>query len=914
MASDNKQSVMSRFKFLLSTTALGIYLTAAFSATAFFYYQARQNPNEIKDGVFRFLNDVDQKSIDYRLVFRGPRPPDPNVGVLAVDDRSIGLVGRWPWPRDVIAKAMKAAIDGGAKVIATDIVWSEASDRPEVRFASELGQKLALNEKTITDINGILDAADSDKIFSNFIKEYQSKIVLGNFYENPMRVHENNLPIRATPCIDMAFKNSMLDKMLESQEHPFAVIDDREINLDPKIVDTYATQKMDSIEEEIKAANPAPANDSENRQLMQKMLTEKLNFCGRSFFNTSGENVDEVAKALSENWEAFKDELFNGKLPAASFDEWVHILDERTLRNAIPETINWTLNIPAIAVNGTNHGYFNASLDTDGTIRRSLLVTRTGSRYLPSIGLLAYLVAKNYNAEIEVKQLPKNADARGIYQFRLNNNEGELVGTIPTDNEGYLMINYAGRRNSIPHASVADLLNEKKTTILVTQTEKDASGGWSSREREIPKAQFLKDKILVLGATAIAVFDLRVSPFDENFPGVETHANTIDNLLRKDFLFHNSEEDLKMPVAMLALGVVLSGAISYSGALLGLILSLAAFVAVAAFDRYVLFSHGVVVSIAFPMFQCLFTYSALTFYKYLTEERSKKELRQTFSKYVSPQIVEELLRDPKNLELGGRKEKITVFFSDVRGFTTFSEKLDPKDLSDLLNSYLTPMTDLVFANRGTLDKYMGDAIMAFFGAPVPMADHAKWAARCALQNLERLAVLNQELAAKNMDPIDIGIGLNSGECSVGNMGSQTVRNYTVMGDTVNLASRLEGINKEYGTHIIISEFTFEEIKDTFTCREVDWVRVKGKNKPVRIFELVSEGAPSKEKLLSIEYFNSGYQKYHKAEFAGAIGDFRKALEVFPADKPAALYIDRCQDLIDEPPPSNWDGVFVMKTK
>jgi adenylate cyclase len=305
---------------------------------------------------------------------------------------------------------------------------------------------------------------------------------------------------------------------------------------------------------------------------------------------------------------------------------------------------------------------------------------------------------------------------------------------------------------------------------------------------------------------------------------------------------------------------------------------------------------------------------ALTFYKYFTEERSKKELRQTFSKYVSPQIVEEVLKDPKNLELGGRKEHVTVFFSDVRGFTTISEKLDPRALSDLLNSYLTPMTDLVFKNKGTLDKYMGDAIMAFFGAPISMKDHAKWAARCALQHLEKLEELRAEYRKQGLPDIDIGIGLNTGEASVGNMGSQTVRNYTVMGDTVNLASRLEGINKTYGTRIIVSEFTYAEIKDTFFCREVDWVRVKGKNQPVKIFELVCEGQPEAQRAAGLKHFQAAYELYHAMKFQEAIAEFEKAVAANPSDETAKIYIERCQEYIAEPPHADWDGVYVMKTK
>jgi adenylate cyclase len=354
--------------------------------------------------------------------------------------------------------------------------------------------------------------------------------------------------------------------------------------------------------------------------------------------------------------------------------------------------------------------------------------------------------------------------------------------------------------------------------------------------------------------------------------------------------------------------------ISQLGAVSGILLTAAVMVGTVVIDQIYFFQNGLVIAIIFPVFLIGGLYVSLTFYKYFTEERGKKELKQTFQKYVSPAVVDEILADPGNIELGGKKLRLTVFFSDVRGFTTISEKLDPRALSDLLNSYLTPMTELVFQNRGTLDKYMGDAIMAFFGAPIQYPDHAKFACRCALQSLEKLKELQERLKAQGLPIIDIGIGLNTGDMSVGNMGSETVRSYTVMGDAVNLGSRLEGINKEYGTRIIISEFTYAEVKDSFVCREIDWVRVKGKVLPVKIYELMSEKPLDAEMQTMLEHFQTGYELYHQRQFEKALHEFNTALMHNPEDPVSKLYLERCEDFIAEPPPENWDGVFVMKTK
>ena len=209
---------------------------------------------------------------------------------------------------------------------------------------------------------------------------------------------------------------------------------------------------------------------------------------------------------------------------------------------------------------------------------------------------------------------------------------------------------------------------------------------------------------------------------------------------------------------------------------------------------------------------------------------------------------------------------------------------------------------------------MGDAVMAFFGAPIYYADHAKYGCRAALHSLEKLAELQKEYKEKGLPPIDIGIGLNTGEMSVGNMGSETVRSYTVMGDAVNLGSRLEGINKQYGTRIIISEFTYQEVKDDFVCREIDWVRVKGKVLPVKIYELISEKAPPEKVQKMLEHFNDGYEKYHQMAWSAAVASFSQALDVNPGDPVSQLYLKRSQNYEAEPPGEDWDGVFVMTSK
>ncbi|RME29005.1 MAG: adenylate/guanylate cyclase domain-containing protein, partial [Deltaproteobacteria bacterium] len=325
---------------------------------------------------------------------------------------------------------------------------------------------------------------------------------------------------------------------------------------------------------------------------------------------------------------------------------------------------------------------------------------------------------------------------------------------------------------------------------------------------------------------------------------------------------------------------------------------------------YLLFLQNVMAHSVLVQLFVVGHFIAVAVWRYATEEREKTRIRHAFQFYLSNEVIEEILRDTKMLKLGGERRVLTVMFSDIRGFTSLSEKLDPAALTELLNEYLTPMTEIVLQQRGTLDKYIGDALMAFFGAPIAFEHHAHAACSSALQMMERLKELNAQWKQRGLPELAIGIGINTGEVSVGNMGSARRFDYTVIGDNVNLASRLEGLNKTYGTSIIISQFTREAIGGHFTCRKLDSVRVKGKMQPVDIYELVRAGPMDEERDGWIVLFERGLELYRNAEF-------EKALEIFERleqDAAAGLFAGRCRQLLESPPPQGWDGVFTATTK
>jgi adenylate cyclase len=317
-----------------------------------------------------------------------------------------------------------------------------------------------------------------------------------------------------------------------------------------------------------------------------------------------------------------------------------------------------------------------------------------------------------------------------------------------------------------------------------------------------------------------------------------------------------------------------------------------------------------------PVLVVLFGFIGHTLYQYLLAQQEKKMLRGAFAYYVPEKVVEEIIKNPEKLTLGGEERVVTVMFSDVAGFTSISEKLTPHALVVLLNEYLTAMTEIVIRHNGIIDKYEGDAIMAEFGVPVDFPNHPQAACRAALEMQSVLKDLRKKWAEENRPQLKARIGINTGEVIVGNMGSQNVFDYTVMGDHVNLGARLESANKFYNTYIMISEFTQEHVKDDFYTRPLDLIRVKGKEKPIEVFELISDRNVklSSQYLEMLELYSKGIQSYRKQEWREAIDVFEYCLKLYPEDQPSKLYRRRCIDFRLNSPGKEWDGVFTMTEK
>ncbi len=885
-------------RFFKSPLFLGVVLTWIFAGLAFDFYRLKhQNENDRRThAFFNLLETLDLKYSDFRFRFRGPKKSqttDPQVALITIDDRSIEELGRWPWTRSLTAEVLENAMKLNPKAIGLDVIFSE----PE------------------KDAGGA-----ADDILAKTIEKYKDKIVLGVFNDD----HGDNFKAFQDYCRNEAFQRANANTFVKLNP-TFFVDDTTDLFVDFNF-DSIFKNIFDHLEKENtkaffdqRTAEPRAANqdklERQKKQLTFFLQESNMDYCS-VWLTESDRYLNSFRNSYLELFQTSPD------LKGLEFNDAVKKFKSMVKTLPVNQKRKWTINLPQFHQAADFSGSFNAEQDSDGTIRKMSLFYRTGNRiglsYVPSLALQTYLVSQGFQARIEIQKDPENVEQKIISGFQIidaTKDPEVTVGSLPIDQQGRLKINYFGGSNHFYFLPARELLNGKKTAEVTSGFYDPVTHKQMLKTEEVDKSFFLKDRTLIVGATAIAVYDLRVTPFEKNFPGPEIHLNVLANLLDQDFLKNYAHEKFWMITFLIIFGLVLSAAISIKGAAFGFALTAASLASLVGFDLY-LFFRGIEVVILLPILMTLGLYVFLTFYKYLVEERKKKHLRSTFSKYVSPAIVDEILKDPANVELGGQKKRVSVFFSDVRGFTTLSEKLDPRVLSDVLNIYLTPMTEIVFRNKGTLDKYIGDAVMAFFGAPISFANHAYCACQCALESLEKLAEI--QIALKNFGDIhiDIGIGINTAEVSVGNMGSDIVRNYTVMGDGVNLAARLEGINKEYGTRIVISQFTYEEVKTFFLCRTLDLVQVKGKKEPVKIYELIQNRKSPKfnpEIEKKAQSFDSALTKYFEKDFKSAHLQF-KVLAADPADKTSAQYVERCEAFILNPPPANWDGIFVMKTK
>ncbi|MFX4235898.1 CHASE2 domain-containing protein [Aliarcobacter butzleri] len=587
--------------------------------------------------------------------------------------------------------------------------------------------------------------------------------------------------------------------------------------------------------------------------------------------------VENSPVILGYQFDLVKKDNTNAKVPQipAIFIE----KDKPQDKSYLIEAHNTILNIPQIQDKAYSSGFFNNIPDDTGIIRSVPLIISYDDTIYPSLALEVIRVIN------DTQKVVVQYNENGISNIVLDDI------SIPTDRYGRMLINFRGPERSFKYISAIDIYNNS-----FDKSEIDG-------------------KIVLIGTSAAGLFDLRATPFDSIFPGVEVHANIIDNILMQDFIYKASWLDGANILIIFVLSIIVVMFTTYTTFWANPIIFISFSTSYLFLVYNLLFDYGIVLNILFPIATVLIASIMTTLFDYFYNIKKEEAIKAKFASKVSKNVMDDILKNIDKNEFSAKSKEVTIFFSDIRGFTNISEKLDAKELISFLNRYMQPMSEIIIKYQGTIDKFIGDAIMAYWNAPIDIKNHCDLALKASLEQLEVLEKLNVELQKENLPKIDIGIGLNTGTVIVGEMGSSLRSDYTVIGDTINLGSRVESLCKYYDSKLNISNFTKDKLQEEYIFRFLDLVKVKGKNEPVEIWQVLGSGE-AKESL------KEELDLYHKAIEFYKNSDFVNALEIFESlennenktnKNIYKIYITRCKEFI-KTPPKNFDGVYEHTTK
>ena len=546
----------------------------------------------------------------------------------------------------------------------------------------------------------------------------------------------------------------------------------------------------------------------------------------------------------------------------------------------------YTSNLKILQDSAYSGGFFdNPALDDDGVFRRVPLLQEYNGQLHESLALaLARTAIGSPQIELIVESDTEDSNDLFLEWIKIGNLR------IPVDESGNALIPYIGVQKSFDYISASDVLN--KTVDM----------------------KRLKDKITLFGTSAPGLLDLRTTPLEAAYPGVEIHANIIQGIL-DERIMHQPGYTKGFEFLLLAiLGLLLTFLLPWLSATWGVIISLSITGLLISSNLFAWSQHQMVLPIATPVLLTVILFTLQMIYGFFIESRGKRQLAHLFGQYVPPELVNEMSKKMEEINLDGEIKSMSVLFSDVRNFTTISENMEPKELTELINGFLTPITEIIHNQRGTIDKYMGDAVMAFWGAPLDDPKHALHAMNAAMLMTERMHNLRQEFATRGWPEIKIGVGVNTGDMNVGNKGSEFRVDYTILGDAVNLGSRLEGLTKVYGVDIIVGETTKHEVPE-YEYRELDRVKVKGKDKHVTIYEPIglledvdkSIRQDLKRFKLALKFYRSQHWDDAEREFF-ALSSIDKDRKIYQ------IYLDRIMEYRKNPPAEDWDGSFTFTSK
>ncbi len=875
-----------------------------------------------------FYQTFENRVYDVYLSIRPPAEEDERILLLDVDDLAISEVGVWPWSRDIMARGLLLLREFGSKYVVFDIEYTEESPlgvnstvlRDEI---PELFQKEFSEIKG--NITGLFEALAAGQIP---LEEAQSYI------QDLTQLTENSKQVLLTKVDDIARDNdTYFGKMARLNGSAFftvGMLSDK----DPAVPDPL----IEYTQEQIAYSNITTNDDvfSVAGGIRPCILPILSGAKGAGFPNVVVDG-DGVRRRI-ELFVKHQDKYY----PQLAFSPLLHWLGNPEIE-ARPQ---------AVTLKSAKHpdeGEIDIRIPL--TEQQHILINWPHKTYQESFRHLSYYELV-YNRELE-QRLIENLDIMksagylsyhegdfapmDAYNYAESIREEVINGGNPEMIQEYSQVRtqfFSAIDSFLKGPAEEAIIGDLDRVLNSGQLDDETAANYRAIKAEVPEVfsttrevfeklsqsrarldKEVRNSFVIIGHVGTSTTDIGVNPFAKEYMNVGTHASLVNTVLQRDFL-DELPEWYSMVLGLLA-ALLTTIIIWKMQPLHSVIVGMLFLIFIVAVDLGVFITKGIYLPPVIPMFSVFFTFATLTVLKFLQTARDRAYIRNAFSHYLSTDVINDLLSDPDKLRLGGDKKYMTALFTDVRGFSSISEQLDPTELVRLLNAYLTEMSDIIMEQHGTIDKYEGDAIISFFGAPIDYENHAERAIRSAVRMKRAEALLNQQFINENLSPEKVytRIGINTGEMVVGNMGTAQKMDYTIMGNSVNLASRLEGVNKQYGTWILVSETTFKEGGSDFAARRLDRVRVVGINQPVRLYEIIEEKyeiPDSTQEALGL--FDEGLQAFENWDWESAKSIFLEVLEILPDDGPAQFYLERCNKYIKKAPPKTWDGVFSLTLK
>jgi adenylate cyclase len=832
-------------------------------------------------------NQFELKLFDLRMKAKPSIAEWDKLYFINIDDNSTTALGQFPWTRDIYATGLQVMKEIGTAQVTFDVMFPDPSPKQvneEVykNLVNQAGSKKKISAEEVVSV-----LKNNDTIFSEGIKSNGSVILSYTFSEDPPAPDMiEKQKTRAFIEGKKRFESIASIPVPQGREKEFETLAEKDT-----VAIVYPINEMLSSSKTFGFVNRFTDIDGTIRRVRLVQV-----FNGRIYFNLALSMIIDICNVKKENIEikpgksiilknAFneikqkhEDIIIPINESGMIFVNWAGKGPIETSFHTIP--FYALLEYPRF-VNGV-YEFFDSAGGPEGIQKRAMLESEIETL------TVSWASAKSDNEKSKIWQelLSRKIELKKEKLRYLNN----LI------TEKKKLSDQAGTNPDTEHKKAVDAITEDiKTVELVIRTED------------------LKNKIGIIGLTATGTSDIASIPLHNEYPGVGTYHNTINTIMQREFIKTpgKSAEFLLFIILALFSGFIvqkLTARKSLASAILG-------FVLLNLLSFYFFAMHSIWLEQLGLNLALLLPSVTIISIKLVSEESQKKFIKGAFSRYIAPDVIEQIMLNPESLELGGENRRITIFFSDVAGFSTISEKLSPPELVALLNEYLSEMTDIIISHGGTIDKYEGDAIMAFYGAPQPYVDHELRACKAAIDMKKKLREMQEKWREIGQHELFVRMGMNTGLAVVGNMGSKMRMDYTAMGDSVNLASRLEGANKHYGTTAMISENTYNNAKDHIEVRKLDKIRVIGKTEPIIVYELLGMKGTLPQKVYdAIDLYNKGMEMFAEHQWKKAMKFFNESLEILPDDGPSKTYIARCEEFMKKPPSKKWDGVYSMKSK